>query len=103
MHNGNWSRLEAQNNQRILYVFTDNTDRDSGNEPVNPESRYAQRYAKNEDGTERRLRYPKYQTSAVLRGLDNAMPVSTQRWYHGEGLVLEVFQLGPSQPVFPSF
>ena len=26
----------------------------------------------------------------------------TQEWYHGEGLVLEVYQLGPSQPLSPS-
>ena len=27
----------------------------------------------------------------------------TQRWYHGDGVVLEVHQPGPSQPVFPSW
>lgn len=83
---GTWTRADVAKpeNQDKLFIFTDNTDRDSGNEPVNPESRYAQRYAKKEDGTVRALRYPKHQTSAVIRGLDNAMPVSTQRWYHGD-------------------
>ena len=27
----------------------------------------------------------------------------TRRWYHGDGMVLEVHQPGPSQPVFPSW
>ena len=87
---GRWTRRDAAKpeNQDKLFIFTDNTDRNSGNEPVNPESKYAKKYGKrtNSEGVEeeRRLSYPKYQTSAVLRGLDNAMPISTQRWYHGE-------------------
>lgn len=60
-----------------LFVFTDNTDRDSGKRVVDPESAYYKRYG---DGTHD-LHYPT-QTTAVIRGLDNAYPVSTQRYYH---------------------
>lgn len=87
-YSGKWTRRDVAKpeNKDKLFIFTDNTDRNSGNEPVNPESRYAQKYGKvtGENGEEkvRILSYPKYKTSAVIRGLDNAMPVSTQRWYH---------------------
>ena len=57
-----------------LYIFTDNTDRDSGSKLIDPNSKYAKKYGKNKH-------YPT-QTQAVLRGLDNAMPISTQRWFH---------------------
>jgi hypothetical protein len=67
-------RSTAENNPRSLYVFTDNTDRTSGSGEISDESWYAQRY-----GTG--LKYPT-QTTAVVRGLDNARPISTQRWYH---------------------
>jgi hypothetical protein len=78
VHQGDWSREEASKpeNQDKLYIFTDNTDRSSGREYIRDDSKYAKRYGKGK-------RYPKT-TSAVLRGLDNAMPISTQRWYHGD-------------------
>ena len=71
---GTWSRASAANDSRTLYIFTDNTDRDSGNSLIDPDSSYAKKYGKNKH-------YPK-QTQAVIRGLPNAMPLSTQRWYH---------------------
>lgn len=67
-------RSTADNNPRSLYVFTDNTDRTSGSGEISDDSWYAQRYGKG-------LKYPT-QTSAVIRGLDNARPISTQRYYH---------------------
>lgn len=73
-HVGDWSREEAEANPDILYVFTDNTDRNSGSEPIDSESWYSKKYGAGHH-------YPK-STQAVLRGLDNARPVSTQRWYH---------------------
>ena len=73
-HNGFWSREEAANNPKTLYVFTDNTDRDSGSKPIPDDSWYSKKY-----GTGHH--YPSM-TAAVIRGLDNARPISTQRWYH---------------------
>lgn len=77
-HEGIWTREEAAAHPERLYVFTDNTDRDSGKNVIDRNSEYYRRYG---DGTAD-LHFPTV-TSAVLRGLDNAMPVSTQRWYHG--------------------
>lgn len=73
-YNGNWTREEVEKDTESLYIFTDNTDRDSGHKPIDPSSKYAKKY-----GTDKR--YPTM-TQAVIRGLDNAMPISTQRWYH---------------------
>lgn len=73
-HIGDWSRTEVEQHPNYLYIFTDNTDRDSGSQPVDPNSRYASKYGQNKH-------YPKV-TQAVIRGLDNAMPLSTQHWYH---------------------
>lgn len=84
-HKGSWTRQEAEGDSRTLYVFTDNTDRDSGKNVVSRDGRYYQRFSP-QGGPD--LHYPTV-TSAVVRGLDNALPVSTQRWYHegakGEG------------------
>lgn len=78
-YSGDWSRNEVAKpeNQDKLFIFTDNTDRNSGRELISDDSKYAKKYGKGKH-------YPKKATSAVIRGLDNAMPVSTQRWYHGE-------------------
>lgn len=71
---GNWTRRDAQKDPTSLYIFTDNTDRDSGKTLIDPMSKYSQKYGQDKH-------YPTM-TQAVLRGLDNAMPLSTQRWYH---------------------
>lgn len=73
-HRGNWTRSEVARDPESLYIFTDNTDRDSGRGLIGPMSKYAQKYGRDKH-------YPTM-TQAVLRGLDNAMPISTQRWYH---------------------
>lgn len=73
---GDWSRTEVEQHPNYLYIFTDNTDRDSGSQLIDPNSKYARKYGQNKH-------YPKM-TQAVIRGLDNAMPLSTQRWYHGD-------------------
>ena len=69
-----WDRATVEKDTETLYIFTDNTDRDSGSGKIDPNSKYAQKYGKDKH-------YPKV-TAAVIRGLDNAMPISTQRWYH---------------------
>lgn len=73
-YSGNWTRQEAQANPRVLYVFTDNTDRDSGSNTIPSDSWYSKKYGEGHH-------YPTM-TAAVVRGLDNARPISTQRWYH---------------------
>ena len=42
---------------------------------------YYRKYAKDKEGNIRKLYYPT-QTTAVVRGLENAAPITTQRWYH---------------------
>lgn len=73
-HKGIWTRSEVEKDTNSLYIFTDNTDRDSGSGLIDPNSRYAQKYGQGKH-------YPT-RTQAVIRGLDNAMPISTQHWYH---------------------
>ena len=69
-----WTRNEVAKDSKNLYIFTDNTDRDSGKRLIDPKSKYAKKYGKDKH-------YPTM-TQAVIRGLDNAMPISTQRFYH---------------------
>ena len=69
-----FTRDSAKKDVKTLYIFTDNTNRDSGSEVIPDDSWYAQKYGKG-------LHYPIKQTTAVIRGLDNARPVSTQRYY----------------------
>lgn len=73
-HTGVWTRNEVAADSKNLYIFTDNTDRDSGRNLVDPNSPYARKYGANKH-------YPT-QTQAVVRGLPNAMPISTQKYYH---------------------
>ena len=83
--NGEVSREEMINNPRTLYIFTDNTNRTSGRNAINRSSKYYKRYGDNQTD----LFYPN-STRAVARGLDNAMPISTQRFYDPKrGLVRE--------------
>lgn len=69
-----YNRSAAEKDTNVLYVFTDNTDRTSGKGIISDDSWYSSRYGKGKS-------YPSV-TSAVVRGLDNARPISTQRWYH---------------------
>lgn len=73
-YNGNWTRQAVANDPSTLYIFTDNTDRDSGSGIIPADSWYSKKY-----GTGHH--FPTM-TAAVIRGLDNARPISTQRWYH---------------------
>lgn len=69
-----YNRKEAEKDENTMYIFTDNTDRDSGKGEIPDDSWYALKY-----GTGKH--FPKV-TSALLRGLDNAYPITTQRWYN---------------------
>ena len=76
-HEGRWTRNEVENDPRTLYIFTDNTDRTSGGEEIG-DGWYAEKYGKGGFGT---VNNP---TSAVIRGLPNAAPISTMRWFYRE-------------------
>lgn len=72
-HPGNWTRQEVNDNPDVLYVFGDNTNRTSGHNPISNDSKYARTYGLGKMFPNR--------TAAIIRGMDNAMPVSTQHWY----------------------
>lgn len=72
-HPGNWTRQEVNDNPDVLYVFGDNTNRTSGSNPISNDSKYARTYGLGK-------MFPN-STAAIIRGMDNAMPVSTQHWY----------------------
>lgn len=74
-HEGKWTRDEVANDPRTLYIFTDNTDRTSGGEEIN-DGWYAEKYGKGGFGTANNP------TSAVIRGLPNAAPISTMKWFY---------------------
>ena len=69
-----YNRKEAEKDKNTMYIFTDNTDRDSGKGEIPDDSWYALKY-----GTGKH--FPKV-TSALIRGLQNAYPITTQRWYN---------------------
>lgn len=72
-HPGNWTRQEVNDNPDVLFVFGDNTNRTSGDNPISDDSKYARTYGLGK-------MFPNT-TAAIIRGMDNAMPVSTQHWY----------------------
>lgn len=72
-HPGNWTRQEVNDNPDVLYIFGDNTNRTSGSNPISNDSKYARIYGLGK-------MFPNA-TAAIIRGMDNAMPVSTQHWY----------------------
>lgn len=81
-HEGHWNREEVAEDEHTLYIFTDNTDRTSGGNEIG-EGWYAEKYGKGGYGTEHNP------TSAVIRGLPNAAPISTMKWFyrnHGVGV-----------------
>ena len=72
-YSSNWTRQDAEQQPDKLFIFTDNTNRTSGKGYIEENSWYSKKYGKG-------LRFPT-QTAAVIRGLPNARPISTQRWY----------------------
>jgi hypothetical protein len=72
-YSGHWTRSQVAKDVRSLYIFTDNLNRTSGVSPIDPESDYAKKYGIGK-------KYPGA-TSAVIRGLNNAMPITTQKKY----------------------
>lgn len=70
-----YNRQEAINNPRTLYIFTDNTDRTSGGKVIS-DGWYKTKYGNGGFGSENNP------TTAVLRGLNNAAPISTMKYFY---------------------
>ena len=71
-----YNRAEVSEDSSTLYIFTDNTDRTSGTNP-NVGGWYAAKY-----GSGLSYGSANNPTTAVIRGLDNAYPISTMKWFY---------------------
>ena len=71
-----YTRKNVRDDSTSMYIFTDNTDRDSGKTPIPKSSWYLEKYGPGKH-------YPSM-TTALIRGLDNAFPITTQHWYNAE-------------------
>ena len=71
-----YTRKLVRENKNLMYIFTDNTDRDSGKSVIPNSSWYSQKYGEGKH-------YPSM-TTALIRGLDNAYPITTQHWYNAQ-------------------
>lgn len=69
-----YTRASVKKDTKNIYVFTDNQDRNSGKNAIPDDSEYSKRFNKTD------LHYPTM-TSAKIRGLDNAFPITTQKHY----------------------
>jgi hypothetical protein len=68
---GIYQRNLVKHDKKTLYIFTDNWNRSSSKQPISNQSDYYKKYGKNSP-----LYYPSV-TQAVIRGLNNAFPIST--------------------------
>lgn len=71
-----YNRQDVEQDKESMYIFTDNTDRDSGKSLIPNYSWYSTKYGEGKH-------YPKV-TTALIRGLENAYPITTQHWYNPE-------------------
>ena len=80
-----YSRQSAISNPRTLYIFTDNTDRTSGGTQIN-DGWYKDKYGNGGYGSDRNP------TTAVIRGLDNAAPISIMKYFYRNHKNMTVFE-----------
>lgn len=71
---GKYIRKSIQEVKDAIFIFTDNCDRTSGRGNIPDDSSYSKRFGKTG------LKYPTV-TSALIRGLENAFPVTTCKCY----------------------
>ena len=71
---GKYIRKSIQEVKDAIFVFTDNCDRTSGRGNIPDDSSYSKRFGRTG------LKYPTV-TSALIRGLENAFPVTTCKCY----------------------
>jgi hypothetical protein len=69
-----YTRTFTKNYSNAMFIFTDNCDRTSGKGKIPDDSEYSKRFGKTG------LCYPSM-TSALIRGIDNAYPITTQKHY----------------------
>ena len=69
-----YTRKNVGEDHKNMYIFTDDTDRDSGKSLIPKSSWYSKKYGEGKQ-------YPSM-TTALIRGLDNAYPITTQHWYN---------------------
>lgn len=67
-----YNRKTVENDPNTMYIFGDNLDRSSGNNKIPEDSWYTEQFGKH--------CYPKI-TTACIRGLDNAYPITTMKTY----------------------
>jgi hypothetical protein len=67
-------RSDVKRDVNNIYIFTDNQERTSGSGKIPDDSEYSKRFGKTD------LKYPS-RTSAVIRGLPNSFPITTQKHY----------------------
>lgn len=80
----NFTRESVMNDPEWLYLFTDNLNRTSGRNHIDSNSEYLKLYPNDKEWQ----CYPTM-TQAVIRGLNNAYPISTMRDQHGTQLKFE--------------
>jgi len=71
-----YTRESVSKDSQNMYIFTDDTDRNSGKGIIDDNSWYSKKYGEGKH-------YPSM-TTALIRGLDNAYPITTQHWYNNE-------------------
>lgn len=69
-----YARQDVEKDTTSMYIFTDNTDRDSGKTLIPNDSWYVKKYGQNKH-------FPTM-TTALIRGLNNAFPITTQHYYN---------------------
>lgn len=75
-----WTRQTVMNDPSSLYIFTDNLNRTSGKSPMekeNEDSFYCRKYG---------ARHHPWHTQACIRGLHNALPITTMMTKHRDQL-----------------
>lgn len=72
---GQYTRSGVRNDSKSLYIFTDNTDRTSGGTQI-PQGWYRTKYGSGGYGSSSNP------TTAVIRGLENAAPISTMKHFY---------------------
>ena len=65
-----FTRKQVEEDTEFMYLFTDNLNRSSGNHRI-PDGWYDKKYGRNI------IKYHPTMTQAIIRGLDNAYPIST--------------------------
>jgi hypothetical protein len=69
-----YTRTNVEKYPNSIFIFTDNGNRTSGSYKIPDDSEYSKRFGKTD------LKHPST-TSAIIRGMEKAFPVTTQKLY----------------------